>query len=79
MANVRRGGTTTRGRGQAVAGRGKGRVGKGLNEAAKALLGMCIDADEELPQVLPQGRQAPHALIYISFKAPRHAIFPHSC
>lgn len=48
---MRRGGAAGRGRGQAVVGRGKGRVGKGLNEAAKALLGMCIDAEEELPQV----------------------------
>ena len=30
--------------------RGKGRVGRGLNEAAEALLGMCVEAEEERPQ-----------------------------
>lgn len=48
---MRRGAPAGRSRGQAVPGRGKGRVGRGLNEAAEALLGMCIEAEEETPQV----------------------------
>ena len=45
--NGKRGGSNGRSRGQAATARGKGRVGRGLSEAAEALLGMGIDADEE--------------------------------
>ena len=48
--SARRGGPAGRARGQALPMRGKGRVGRGLNEAAEALLGMCVDADEDPPQ-----------------------------
>lgn len=47
FSSARRGGPAGRARGQALLSRGKGRVGRGLNEAAEALLGMCVDAEEE--------------------------------
>ena len=51
ISSLRRGAPAGRSRGQALPARGKGRVGRGLNEAAEALLGMCVDAEEETPQV----------------------------
>ncbi len=54
----RRGGPGGRARGQALASRGKGRVGRGLNEAAEALLGMCVDAEEDPAQPVGISLQA---------------------
>lgn len=56
---MRRGGLGGRSRAHAVTARGKGRAGRNLNEAAEALLGMCVEMEEEPPQASPCCIQEP--------------------